>query len=199
MSASSSTGDTNNEGDSSLDEICTVSGKYQDFSSTIKFFVDSIKERFDEEKRTDVDSHDFKVNDEEFYIKIRIDKRKQLESSEEQRWLGVFLYKKDIAPTGRPKVSFKIKFLNVDRQDIEYSRQVFERSNHWGWMCLLTRRNCEGILDNTLNLLCTVTLHSKEKDILSTKRSRSSSTLVEDEELQEEESWPANIKRQALY
>ena len=92
MAAPSSSDDTSNgNGARVADEKCTISGKYQDFTTTVDFSVESIKERFKEEKKTFLESHSFKVNDETFKIVAVIDKKKLTDLAAEDWWLGVYV------------------------------------------------------------------------------------------------------------
>ena len=107
MSASSSSDNTNNNGERVPDEECSFKGKFQDFKTTVKLSVDSIKERFNEEGRKELESHEFKIKDETFTIEIVFNEEKINKSAAKERWFGVFLKKTDTCGSPESIVSFK--------------------------------------------------------------------------------------------
>ena len=123
-------------------------------------------------------SHEFKVNDETFKISIRIEK-KMIENIETDDWsIGVRLVKVDDGSL-ESTVSFKVEF--QDTEIVRFTKKNIKKGRYLGWSNVLNAGHIDNLPDNTLNLFCTVTLHSKEKDILSTKRSRSGTNLIEEE------------------
>ena len=175
MSATTSADTTNNNGDRVPDEECFFKGKFEDISTTVKLSVDCIKERFKDEGKMQLKSHEFKIKDETFHIEIVFnDSRKHSESDKEKGLLVVYL-------CGSPEsnVSFKCEFLDIDKPAL--NKKTLKKKIKWGWLTPLNKAEIEALPNNTLNLFCTVTLHIKEEDSRITKRSRSCTNLVEEE------------------
>ena len=137
-----------------------------------------MKERFNEEKDF-IESHEFMVNDETFIIEIDISTLKDSNATTEQKWLGIFLKKTETSGPKMSKVSLKVEFPDGNRKELKFKCKDLERKHNWGWPRVF--KLVSSFPNNSLNLLCTLTLHSKDKDVVSTKRSRSCGTLVEDE------------------
>ena len=182
MSAPSSSDDTN-KCNRVPDEKCSISGKYQDFSTTVEFSVDSIKERFKEEKVAQFKSHEFKIGDDCFRIIVLIDKGngKTNDQTSEEWWLGACLYKTESSSSSESTISFKLEFLDTNLKEVRFTGITLKKKSNRGFPCLMNREFIDALPTNSVNLFCTVTLHSKEKDILSTKRSRSSTNLIGEE------------------
>ena len=180
MSAATSSQE-DGQGNSVPDEISSISGKFQDFSTTVKFSVDSVKERFNQTGQILLDSHEFTIDDESFKIQVQIDdlKNANRNNSSTARWAGVFLFNTETLGKERSIVSLKLELHN--KQVFEFKNHDLEMKNGWGWQKVLNKAGCETLPNNTLDLHCTVTLHSKAEDVLSIKRSRCGANLANDE------------------
>ena len=179
MSASTSSDNTNNNGNIVPDEECSITGKYKDFSTTVKFSVDSIKERFNEKGKIELKSHEFKIKDESFQVIIVLGERKIKESGAEESELGVFLTKTNSSP--KSIVSYTCKFLDIRRPELDYDKETLKKGHLMGFRTALRKISIDALPNNTLNLFFTVTLHSKEEDSRVTKKSRSEANRVEEE------------------
>ena len=152
-----------------LDEICAISGKFTDHTSTIQFSVDKIKARLLEKEDQRLYSHEFLIDTKAFQIllDIHLDKPPAPENL-----TGLSIYLCPVARGTTETTSFSVNTNGNQTGDCSFTRQVFQGGDGagFGWNNVLSLDQLEKLPNDTLIITATVTVHRKEEDHLETIR-----------------------------
>lgn len=173
----------------SPNEVSSISKQNQEFSTTVEFSVDCIKERFEGDDEQDLFSHEFYINEDSFMINVAFEEKdaQDAEDNEEieetnEKFLGIYLKKTNASGGKRSTVAMKVNIEGLEETYDVVEKRKMKKDETYGIGEIFSKDEFLNLQlpNNTLTLFCTVTLYSKERNVLTITRTRSVQMVQEE-------------------